>query len=57
MKFGRYLAVMASSWVLAAAAVVGFNLLVDAIGHLARSCRDRGIQRMEAAPGAAMIGS
>jgi hypothetical protein len=32
MKFGRYLALMASTWVLAAAAVVGFTLLVDAIG-------------------------
>jgi hypothetical protein len=32
MKFGRYLAVMALSWVLGAATVVGFNLVVDAIG-------------------------
>ena len=32
MKFGRYLAVMVSSWLLAAAVVVGFTLLVDAIG-------------------------
>jgi hypothetical protein len=32
MKFGRYLAVMASCWVVAAVTVVGFNLLVDAIG-------------------------
>ena len=34
MKFGRYLAVMASSWMIAAAAVIGFNLLVDALGIL-----------------------
>jgi len=32
MKFGRYLIVMVWSWVLAAAAAVGFTLLVDAIG-------------------------
>ena len=32
MKFGRYLTVMMSSWVLAAAMVAVFNLLVDAIG-------------------------
>ena len=32
MKFGRYLAVMASSWALAAAAVIGFNMVVDAMG-------------------------
>ena len=34
MKFGRYLAVMASSWMIAAAVVIGFNLLVDALGIL-----------------------
>ena len=32
MKFGRYLALMASTWVLAALAVAAFTLLVDAIG-------------------------
>jgi hypothetical protein len=32
MRFGRYLALMASSLVLAAVIVVGFTLLVDAIG-------------------------
>jgi hypothetical protein len=32
MKFSRYLVVMVWSWVLAAAAAVGFTLLVDAIG-------------------------
>jgi hypothetical protein len=32
MKFGRYLIVMASSWLLAAAVVAAFNLLVDATG-------------------------
>ena len=32
MKFGRYLIVMVSSWLLAAAVVVGFTLLVDPIG-------------------------
>ena len=32
MKYGRYLALMASTWVLAAAAVIVFTLLVDAIG-------------------------
>jgi len=32
MRFGRYLALMASSWLLAAAAVACFTLLVDAIG-------------------------
>src|SRR4030088_620465 len=32
MKFGRYLIVMASSWLLAAAVVAVFNLLVDATG-------------------------
>ena len=29
MKFGRYLIVMVSSWLFAAAVVVGFILLVD----------------------------
>jgi hypothetical protein len=32
MTFGRYLATMASTWLIAAAAVACFNLLVDAIG-------------------------
>jgi hypothetical protein len=32
MRFGRYLALMAPSWVLAGGAVFGFTLLVDAIG-------------------------
>ena len=32
MKFGRYLIVMVSSWLLGAAVVVGFILLVDPIG-------------------------
>ena len=32
MKFGRYLALMALSWVLAALFVTAFTLLVDAIG-------------------------
>jgi hypothetical protein len=32
MKFGRYLIVMVSSWLLAAAVLVGFTLLVDPIG-------------------------
>jgi hypothetical protein len=32
MKFGRYLALMASTWVFAALAVAAFTLLVDAIG-------------------------
>ena len=32
MKFGRYLIVMVSSWLFAAAVVVGFTLLVDPIG-------------------------
>src|SRR3979490_1391537 len=32
MKFGRYLIVMAASWLLAAAVVVSFNLLVDPMG-------------------------
>lgn len=32
MKFRRYLALMASSWLLAAVVVVSFTLLVDAIG-------------------------
>jgi hypothetical protein len=32
MKFGRYLTLMASTWVLAALAVAVFTLLVDAIG-------------------------
>ena len=32
MKFGRYLALMASTWVLAALGVAAFTLLVDAIG-------------------------
>jgi len=32
MKFGRYLTVMASTWVLAALAVAAFTLLADAVG-------------------------
>jgi hypothetical protein len=32
MRFSRYLAMMASTWVVAAATVAGFTLLVDAIG-------------------------
>jgi hypothetical protein len=32
MNFGRYVAVMALGWLLAAAGVMGFTLLVDAIG-------------------------
>jgi hypothetical protein len=32
MRFGHYLAVMASTWVIAAVVVIGFNLLVDPIG-------------------------
>ena len=32
MKFGRYLTVMMSSWLLAAAMVAVFNVLVDATG-------------------------
>ena len=32
MRFSRYLAMMASTWVAAAATVAGFTLLVDAIG-------------------------
>jgi hypothetical protein len=34
MSFGRYLVVMGSSWIVAAAAVLGFNVLVDALGIL-----------------------
>ncbi len=34
MRFGRYLAVMAATWAIAAAAVGGFNLLVDPMGIL-----------------------
>jgi len=34
MKFGRYLLVMASAWMIAAAAVICFNLFVDATGIL-----------------------
>ena len=32
MKFGRYLVVLVWSWLLGAAAVVGFTVLVDPIG-------------------------
>ena len=32
MRFGRYLVLMASTWLVAAVLVVGFTLLVDAIG-------------------------
>jgi hypothetical protein len=32
MRFGRYLAVMAATWAIAAAAVGGFNLLIDPMG-------------------------
>ena len=50
MKFGRYLALMASTWVLAALAVAAFTLLVDAIGISPVLRGDRGFQRLEAAP-------